>query len=77
VFKDHFIILRDDVVDDVSDWGNQAGIAQKLVRFAAKKNRGRTPDRDPGESVPGRDFLEDTLTGVPYPHASRARRLLS
>jgi SAM-dependent methyltransferase len=36
-FKSGFTILRDDVIDDVSDWGNQRGVAQKLVRFAAEK----------------------------------------
>jgi|HubBroStandDraft_1064217.scaffolds.fasta_scaffold01132_20 SAM-dependent methyltransferase len=38
LFKADFSILHDDVVDDVSDWGNQTGIKQKLVRFAATKN---------------------------------------
>jgi SAM-dependent methyltransferase len=38
LFKGDFTILHDDVVDDVSDWGNQTGIKQKLVRFAATKD---------------------------------------
>jgi SAM-dependent methyltransferase len=37
LFKDGFMILRDEVVEDVSDWGNQRGVALKLVRFAAEK----------------------------------------
>jgi SAM-dependent methyltransferase len=34
LFKDGFTVLRDDVVEDVSDWGRQR---QKLTRFAAQK----------------------------------------
>jgi hypothetical protein len=37
MFKDGFTILRDEVVDDVSDWGNQQNVTQKLVRFAAER----------------------------------------
>lgn len=37
LFGDGFDILRNDVVEEVSDWGNQRGVAQKLVRFAARK----------------------------------------
>jgi SAM-dependent methyltransferase len=37
LFQTGFAILRDDVVEDVSDWGNQRGVPQKLVRFAAEK----------------------------------------
>lgn len=36
LFQTGFAILRDEVVDDVSDRGKQ-GVAQKLVRFAAEK----------------------------------------
>jgi hypothetical protein len=36
LFQTGFVILRDDVVDDVSDWGNQ-GVPERLVRFAAEK----------------------------------------
>jgi SAM-dependent methyltransferase len=38
LFKEGFTVMRDEVVDDVSDWGNQAGIRQKLVRFAATRD---------------------------------------
>jgi SAM-dependent methyltransferase len=34
LFRDGFTVLRDDVVEDVSDWGRQR---QKLTRFAAEK----------------------------------------
>jgi 2-polyprenyl-3-methyl-5-hydroxy-6-metoxy-1,4-benzoquinol methylase len=36
LFKDGFTVMRDEVVDDVSDWGNST--PEKLVRFAAMKN---------------------------------------
>jgi SAM-dependent methyltransferase len=35
-FKDGFKVLREDTVEDVSDWGNQKD-PEKLVRFAAEK----------------------------------------
>ena len=34
LFKDGFTVVRDEVVEDVSDWGRRR---QKLVRFAAEK----------------------------------------
>ncbi len=37
LFKEGFTLVRDEVVDDVSDWGDQRGVPQKLVRFAAEK----------------------------------------
>jgi SAM-dependent methyltransferase len=37
LFKNGFTIVRDEVVEDVSDWGDQRGVPEKLVRFAAKK----------------------------------------
>jgi SAM-dependent methyltransferase len=37
LFKDGFTILRDEVADDVSDWGDQRGVPEKLVRFAAER----------------------------------------
>ena len=37
LFKDGFTILRDEVVEDVSDWGDQRGVPDKLVRFAAER----------------------------------------
>jgi hypothetical protein len=36
LFKDGFTVLRDEVVDEVSDWGNQR-TSDKLVRFAARR----------------------------------------
>jgi hypothetical protein len=36
-FKDGFRILRNDVVEDVSDWGWKERVPQKLIRFAAEK----------------------------------------
>ena len=36
-YKDGFMILRDEVVEDVSDWGWKERIRGKLVRFAAEK----------------------------------------
>jgi SAM-dependent methyltransferase len=36
-YKDGFKILRDEVVEDVSDWGWKERIRGKLVRFAAEK----------------------------------------
>jgi hypothetical protein len=35
--KDGFTVLRNEVVEDVSDWGWKARIPQKLIRFAAEK----------------------------------------
>jgi SAM-dependent methyltransferase len=37
LYKDGFTILRDDVVEDVSDWGWRDRVPMKLVRFAAEK----------------------------------------
>jgi SAM-dependent methyltransferase len=36
-YKDGFLILRNEVVEDVSDWGWKDRIRGKLVRFAAQK----------------------------------------
>jgi len=36
-FKDGFTILRNEVVEDVSDWGWKERVPQKLIRFAAEK----------------------------------------
>jgi SAM-dependent methyltransferase len=36
-FKDDFRILRNEVVEDVSDWGWKERVPQKLIRFAAEK----------------------------------------
>jgi SAM-dependent methyltransferase len=36
-FKDGFRILRNEVVDDVSDWGWKERVPQKLIRFVAEK----------------------------------------
>jgi SAM-dependent methyltransferase len=38
LFKDGFTVLRDEVVDEPSDWGNQRGLSEKMVRFAARKD---------------------------------------
>jgi SAM-dependent methyltransferase len=37
LFKDGFSVVHDEVVDDVSDWGNPSSRVE-LVRFAATKN---------------------------------------
>ena len=37
LFKDGFHVLRDEVVQDVSDWGSETDGKMKLVRFAAEK----------------------------------------
>jgi SAM-dependent methyltransferase len=37
MFKDGFVVLRDETVDDVSDWGRRDGTRDKLVRFVAQK----------------------------------------
>ena len=36
-YKDGFTVLRNEVVEDVSDWGWKDRIRGKLVRFAAEK----------------------------------------
>jgi hypothetical protein len=37
LFKDGFSVLRNDVIEDVSDWGWKERVPQKLIRFAAEK----------------------------------------
>ncbi|HLK41493.1 MAG TPA: class I SAM-dependent methyltransferase [Polyangiaceae bacterium] len=37
LFKDGFTVVRDDVIEEASDWSNQLGLPAKLVRFAATK----------------------------------------
>jgi len=37
LFKDGFSVVRNDVVQDVSDWGWKERVPQKLIRFAAQK----------------------------------------
>jgi SAM-dependent methyltransferase len=37
VYRDGFTILRDEVVEDVSDWGWKDSLRGKVVRFAAQK----------------------------------------
>jgi SAM-dependent methyltransferase len=38
LFKNGFTMLRDEVVEEPSDWGNQRGVPEKIVRFAARKD---------------------------------------
>jgi SAM-dependent methyltransferase len=37
LFKDGFTIVRDDVVEEESDWGLRNGVREKLIHFVAEK----------------------------------------
>jgi SAM-dependent methyltransferase len=37
MFKEGFTVLRDETVEDVSDWGKRDGTREKLVHFVAQK----------------------------------------
>jgi hypothetical protein len=38
LFREGFTVVRDEMIDEPSDWGNQRGLPEKMVRFAARKN---------------------------------------